>query len=111
MDKDAKLIVYIPETADGSPEVRIDEQPFKVKIIYPVCADMRLVISPRRMDTMELDFGNDQMKTQDAPEVTDEADLISLGLCSITQSLTLDGDESAFFELLSQAPSSQSADT
>ena len=55
--KDSKLVVYLP-AVDDAKEFRIKEQPFLVRIGLPVCSAMRLVIIPRRLDTMELDFGS-----------------------------------------------------
>ena len=99
--KDSKLVVYLPETVTNS-EIRINEQAFLVKIGHPVCAGMRLVITPKRLDTMELDFGSDKTETQEVPTVSDEAGLIEMEYCEIMITLTLDGESSTFFKLESE---------
>jgi hypothetical protein len=98
----AKLILFTPATATEE-EVIIDETTFAVTILTPDCTTMELIFAPTRLEAMEIDIGSNQFVDQNVPVVSDSGQLIEVGLCSVTSTLTVDGSASAFTQVQADA--------
>ena len=95
----------IPASGDG-PEIIISTSPFTVTILSPDCSQLVLSATPKRIDTMTIEFGAlnedtaEKAETQAVPTVTDPDNLIGLGLCALDPHVvTLDGNPSDFLQI------------